>query len=62
MGLKLRDMLKITNPWIFLIIGFVLIGLSAFTFQELIIASVIAFVLGLYFEYRDYEAPKQVGF
>jgi len=62
MGLKLRDMLKITNPWILLIIGFVLIGLTAFTFQELIFASVIAFVLSLYFVSRDYEEPKQVGF
>jgi len=62
MWFKLRDMLKITNPWIFLIIGFVLIVLSTFTLQELIFASVIAFVLSLYFASRDYEKPKQVEF
>ncbi len=64
MGLKLRDMLKITNPWIFLIIGFVLIGLTALEFQGMtfVISSVIAFVMSLYFTTRDIEEPKQVGF
>jgi len=57
-------MLKITNPWIFLIIGFVLIGLTALEFQGLtfVISSVIAFVMSLYFVTRDLEEPKQVGF
>ncbi len=57
-------MLKITNPWIFLIIGFVLIGLTALEFQGLtfVISSVIAFVMSLYFVSRDLEEPKQVGF
>ncbi len=57
-------MLKITNPWIFLIIGFVLIGLTAFEFQGLtfLLSSIIAFVMSLYFVSRDYEEPKQVGF
>jgi len=57
-------MLKITNPWIFLIIGFVLLGLTALEFQGMtfVISSVIAFVMSLYFATRDYEKPKQVGF
>ena len=57
-------MLKITNPWIFLIIGFVLLGLTALEFQGLtfVIPSVIAFVMSLYFVTRDLEEPKQVGF
>jgi len=57
-------MLKITNPWIFLIIGFVLIGLTAFEFQgfTFVIPSIIAFVMSLYFVTQDYEEPKQVGF
>jgi len=57
-------MLKITNPWIFLIIGFVLLGLTAIEFQGLtfVMSSVIAFVMSLYFVSRDYEEPKQVGF
>jgi membrane protein implicated in regulation of membrane protease activity len=57
-------MLKITNPWIFLIIGFVLIGLTALEFQGMtfVISSVIAFVMSLYFVTRDIEEPKQVGF
>ena len=62
--LKLRDMLNITNPWIFLIIGFVLLGLTAIEFQGLtfVIPSVIAFVMSLYFVTRDLEEPKQVEF
>ena len=57
-------MLNITNPWIFLIIGFVLIGLTALEFQGMtfVISSVIAFVMSLYFVSRDTEEPKQVGF
>ncbi len=57
-------MLKITNPWIFLIIGFVLIGLTAFEFQgfTFLLSSIITFVMSLYFVSRDYEEPKQVGF
>jgi len=57
-------MLNVTNPWIFLIIGFVLIGLTAIEFQGLTfaISSIIAFVMSLYFVSRDYEEPKQVGF
>ncbi len=57
-------MLKITNPWIFLIIGFVLIGLTAFEFQgfTFLLSSIIAFVMSLYFVSRDYEEAKQVGF
>jgi len=57
-------MLKITNPWIFLIIGFVLIGMTALEFQGMtfVISSVIAFVMSLYFTTRDIEEPKQVGF
>jgi len=57
-------MLKITNPWIFLIIGFVLLGMTAFEFQGLIfaLASLILFVLSLYFVSRYIEEPKQVGF
>ena len=57
-------MLKITNPWIFLIIGFVLLGLTALKFQGMtfVIPSVIAFVMSLYFVTRDIEEPKQVGF
>ena len=57
-------MLKITNPWIFLIIGFVLLGLTALEFQGMtfVISSVIAFVMSLYFVTRDIEEPKQVGF
>ncbi len=64
MGLKLRDMLKITNPWIFLIIGFVLLGLTALEFQGMtfVISSVIAFVMSLYFVTRDLEEPIQVEF
>jgi len=57
-------MLNVTNPWIFLIIGFVLLGLTALEFQGLTfaISSVIAFVMSLYFVTRDLEEPKQVGF
>ena len=57
-------MLKITNPWIFLIIGFVLIGLTALEFQGMtfVISSVIAFVMSLYFATRDIEEHKQIGF
>jgi len=57
-------MLKVTNPWIFLIIGFVLIGLTAFEFQgfTFLLSSIIAFVMSLFFVSRDYEEPKQVGF
>ncbi len=57
-------MLNITNPWIFLIIGFVLLGLTALEFQGLtfVMSSVIAFVMSLYFVTRDLEEPKQVGF
>jgi len=56
-------MLKITNPWIFLIIGFVLIGLTTLEFQGLtfLLSSLIAFVMSLYFVSRDYEEAKQVG-
>jgi len=54
--------LKITNPWILLIIGFVLLGMTALVFQELIfaLASLIPFVLSLYFVSRYIEEPKQV--
>jgi len=54
--------LKITNPWIFLIIGFVLLGLTGIEFQGFTFAipSVIAFVMSLYFVTRDIEEPKQV--
>jgi len=57
-------MLNITNPRIFLIIGFVLLGLTALEFQGMtfVISSVIAFVMSLYFVTRDVEEPKQVGF
>ncbi len=57
-------MLNITNPGIFLIIGFVLLGLTALEFQGMtfVISSVIAFVMSLYFVTRDIEEPKQVGF
>ena len=57
-------MLKVTNPWIFLIIGFVLLGLTAIEFQGLTftISSIIAFVMSLYFVTRNIEEPKQVGF
>jgi len=57
-------MLNITNPRIFLIIGFVLLGLTALEFQGMtfVISSVIAFVMSLYFVTRDIEEPKQVGF
>jgi len=58
-------MLKITNPWIFLIIGFVLIGLTVldlFHGLTFLIPSIIAFVMSLYFMSRDYEEPKQVGY
>jgi len=56
--------LKITNPWVLLIIGFVLLGMTAFEFQGLILAlaSLITFVLSLYFVSRYIEEPKQVGF
>jgi membrane protein implicated in regulation of membrane protease activity len=54
--------LKITNPWVLLIIGFVLLGMTAFEFQGLIfaLASLIPFVLSLYFVSRYIEEPKQV--
>jgi len=54
--------LKITNPWILLIIGFVLLGMTALVFQELVfaLASLIPFVLSLYFVSRYIEEPKQV--
>jgi len=58
-------MLKITNPWIFLIIGFVLLGLTAidlFHGLTFVIPSVIAFVMSLYFATRDIEEHKQIGF
>ena len=57
-------MLQITNPWIFLIIGFVLLGLTALEFQgfTFAISSVIAFVMSLFFVTRNMEEPKQVGF
>jgi len=57
-------MINITNPWIFLIIGFVLLGLTALEFQGMtfVISSVIAFVMSLYFVTQDIEEPKQVGF
>ena len=57
-------MIKITNPWIFVLIGFVLIGLTALDFQGLtfVIPSIIAFVMALYFVLKDNEEekPKQV--
>ncbi len=57
-------MLKITNPWIFLIIGFVLIGLTTLEIQGLtfLLSSIIAFVMSLYFATRDIEEHKQIGF
>ena len=58
-------MLKITNPWIFLIIGFVLIGLSVLDFFHgltFLIPSMMAFVMSLYFATRDIEEHKQIGF
>ena len=55
-------MLQITNPWIFLIIGFGLLGITVFEFQGVtfIFPSIIAFVMSLYFVTRNYEDPKQV--
>jgi len=58
-------MFKITDPRIFLIIGFGLIGLTAldlFHGLTFLIPSVIAFVMSLYFVTRNTEEPKQVGF
>jgi len=58
-------MLKIINPCIFLIIGFVLIGLTVldlFHGLTFLIPSIITFVMSLYFATRDIEEPKQVGF
>jgi len=48
-------MLKMTNPWVFLIIGFGLIAMTAFEFQGLtfVYPSIIAFSMGLYFMLRD---------
>jgi len=48
-------MLEITNPWILLVIGFVLMGLTAFDYLSLgfAVASIIPFVLGLYYMLRD---------
>jgi len=56
-------MIKVTNPWIFVLIGFVLLGLTALDFQGLTFAipSVIAFVMALYFLAKDKEEPKLVG-
>ena len=53
-------MLKITNPWILFLIGSVLLGLTAFGFQEWIfaIASLIVFGLNLYFVTRNFEAEE----
>ncbi len=55
-------MLQIRNPWIFLIIGFVLIGISVLEFEaiSLLYPSIIAFVMSLYFVSRNFEQPKEV--
>ena len=52
---KPRDMLKMTNPWIYLLIGYGLITLTAFEFNGLtfVYPSIIAFSMGLYFMLRD---------
>ena len=57
-------MLEITNPWILLVIGFILMGLTAFEYLALgfAIASLIPFVLGLYYMHQDKKEIKQVGF
>jgi len=58
-------MLEITNPWILLVIGFVLLGLTAFQYLALgfAIACIIPFLLGLYYMLRDDKKEiKQVGF
>lgn len=48
-------MLKMTNPWVFLIIGFGLITLTAFEFNGLtfVYPSIISFSMGLYFMLRE---------
>ena len=50
-------MLKITYTWIFLIMGFVLIGLTTIEFQGItfVLSSIIAFVMALYYLIRDDE-------
>jgi len=50
-------MLKITYSWIFLIMGFVLIGLTTIEFQGItfVLSSIIAFVMALYYLIRDDE-------
>ena len=57
-------MLEITNPWILLVIGSVLLGLTAFDYLALgfAIASIIPFVLGLYYMLQDKKEIKQVVF
>jgi hypothetical protein len=57
-------MLEITNPWILLVIGFVLMGLTAFDYLALgfAVASIIPFVLGLHYMLQDKKEIKQVGF
>ena len=57
-------MLEVTNPWILLVIGFVLMGLTAFEYLALgfAIASLIPLVLGLYYMLQDKKEIKQVGF
>ena len=55
-------MLQIRNPWIFLIIGFVLLGVSVVEFQGMtfVYPSIIAFAISLYFVSRYFEEPKEV--
>ena len=57
-------MLQVTNPWIFLIIGFGLIGISTLEIlgTTFLYPSIIAFVISLYFVARKYEEPKKVEF
>jgi len=57
-------MLEITKPWILLVIGSVLLGLTVFDYLALgfAIASLIPFVLGLHYMLQDKKEIKQVGF
>jgi len=56
-------MLKITDPLALLVIGFVLIGLTAFNFQGwiLAIAATIVFVLALFYFTREYGQELQLN-
>ena len=54
-------MQKITYVWIFLIMGFVLLGITAIEFQGItfVYASVIAFVMSLYYVRREDKVDIQ---